>query len=180
MNKKTLSLVQGALIAAMYAALFYAQNFIFPGTATMAVQFRVAELLCILALWTPSAVWGLALGTMIANIASIGVGLPLDMIFGTLATVLAALCIWKFRNIRFKGLPLLSLSMPAIFNGIIIGLEIEVFFFEGDFIFADFLKRLAVTSASVALGEIVVVLIAGSAVAVFFEKKHIVEKLKLA
>ena len=180
MNKKTLSLVQGALIAAMYAALFYAQNLIFPGTATMAVQFRVAELLCILALWTPSAIWGLALGTMIANISSIGVGLPLDMIFGTVATILAAACIWKFRNVRVKGLPLLSLSMPAIFNGIIVGLEIEIFFFEGKFVFADFLKRLAVTGGCVALGEIVVVLIAGSAVAVLFEKKHIVEKLKLA
>jgi len=46
MNKKTLSLVQGAMIAAMYAVLFYAQNWLLPGSATMAVQFRVAELLC--------------------------------------------------------------------------------------------------------------------------------------
>ena len=44
MNKKVLSLVQGAMIAALYAVLFYAQDFIFPGTASMAVQFRVAGL----------------------------------------------------------------------------------------------------------------------------------------
>ena len=50
MNKKVLSLVQGAMIAALYAGLFYAQNAIFPGTATMAVQFRVAELMCVFAL----------------------------------------------------------------------------------------------------------------------------------
>ena len=55
MNKKALSLVQGAMIAALYAVLFYAQDFIFPGTASMAVQFRVAELMCIFALWTPAA-----------------------------------------------------------------------------------------------------------------------------
>lgn len=55
MNKKVLSLVQGAMIAALYAVLFYAQDFIFPGTASMAVQFRVAELMCIFALWTPAA-----------------------------------------------------------------------------------------------------------------------------
>ena len=175
MNKKTLALVQGALIAAMYAALFYAQNIIFPGTATMAVQFRVAELLCILALWTPSAVWGLALGTMIANISSIGAGLPLDMIFGTLATVLAALCIRKFKDVRFKGLPVLSLLMPAIFNGIIIGLEIEIFFVKGGFHFTDFLLQ----GALVAAGEIVVVLVCGTPIALLFEKKRIVQKLKL-
>ena len=176
MNKKTLTLVQAALIAAMYAALFYAQNIIFPGTATMAVQFRVAELLCILALWTPAAIWGLALGTLLSNIASIGAGLPFDMIFGTIATILAAVCIWKFRNIRIKGLPILSLSMPAIFNGIIIGLEIEIFFVGGGFHFTDFLLQ----GALVAAGEIGVVLVCGTPLAVLFEKKHIVEKLKLS
>ena len=175
MNKKTLSLVQGAMIAAMYAVLFYAQNLLFPGSATMAVQFRVAELLCIFALWTPAAIWGLALGTMIANIASIGAGLPLDMIFGTIATVLAAVCIWQFKNIRVKGIPVLSLLMPALFNGIIIGLEIEIFFVEGGFHFSDFLLQ----GALVAIGEIVVVLLAGAPIAVLMEKKGYLEKMKL-
>ena len=175
MNNKTLSLVQGAIIAAMYAVLFYAQNWLLPGSATMAVQFRVAELLCIFALWTPAAIWGLALGTLIANIASIGAGLPLDMIFGTIATVLAAVCIWKFRNIRIKGMPVLSLLMPALFNGIIIGLEIELFFVEGGFHFSDFLLQ----GALVATGEVVVVLIAGTPLAMLIEKKGFLEKMKL-
>ena len=175
MNKKTLSLVQGAMIAAIYAVLFYAQNLIFPGSATMAVQFRVAELLCIFALWTPTAIWGLALGTVIANIASIGAGLPLDMIFGTIATILAAVCIWKFRNIRIKGLPVLSLLMPALFNGSIIGLEIEIFFIEGGFHFSDFLLQ----GALVALGELVVVLVAGLPLAILIEKKGLLEKMRL-
>ena len=175
MNKKTLSLVQGAMIAALYAVLFYAQNILLPGSATMAVQFRVAELLCIFALWTPAAIWGLALGTLIANIASIGAGLPLDMIFGTIATVLAAVCIWKLRNLRIKGFPLLPLLMPAIFNGIIIGLEIEIFFVEGGFHFSDFLLQ----GSLVALGELVVVLIVGGPLAVLFEKQGLVEKMKL-
>ena len=175
MNKKTLSLVQGAMIAALYAVLFYAQNALLPGTATMAVQFRVAELLCIFALWTPSAIWGLALGTLIANIASIGAGLPLDMIFGTIATVLAAVCIWRCRNIRIKKMPILSLLMPAIFNGIIIGLEIEIFFVEGGFHFSDFLLQ----GALVALGETVVVLLAGTPLALLMESKGLLEKMKL-
>lgn len=175
MNKKTLSLVQGAMIAALYAVLFYAQEFLLPGTGTMAVQFRVAELMCIFALWTPAAIWGLALGCLISNIASIGAGLPFDMIFGTIATILAAVCIWKFRNIRIKDAPVLSLLMPALFNGVIIGLEIEIFFVEGGFHFTDFLLQ----GALVALGELVVVLICGTPIAVMFEKKGLLEKLKL-
>lgn len=176
MNKKTLSLVQGAMIAALYAVLFYAQNALLPGSATMAVQFRVAELLCIFALWTPAAIWGLALGCLISNIASIGNGLPLDMIFGTAATILAAVCIWKFRNIRIKQLPVLSLLMPALFNGVIIGLEIEIFFIEGSFHFTSFLLQ----GSLVALGELVVVLVCGAPLTLLFEKKRIVEKLKLS
>ena len=175
MNKKALSLVQGAMIAALYAVLFYAQDFIFPGTASMAVQFRVAELMCIFALWTPAAIWGLALGTVIANITSIGAGLPFDMIFGTIATLLAATCIWLLRNVRLKDLPLLSLAMPAIFNGIIIGWEIETFFVDGPFHFTHFLLQ----AALVAAGEVVVVLICGTPLAVLFEKKGLVEKMKL-
>lgn len=175
MNKKTLSLVQGAMIAAMYAVLFYAQNALLPGSATMAVQFRVAELLCIFALWTPAAIWGLALGCLISNIASIGAGLPLDMIFGTIATILAAVCIYAFRHVRIKGVPVLSLLMPALFNGVIIGLEIEIFFVEGSFHFSDFLLQ----GALVALGEIVVVLIVGSPLAILIEKKGLLEKMKL-
>ena len=175
MNKKTLSLVQGAMIAALYAMLFYAQNALLPGSATLAVQFRIAELLCIFALWTPAAIWGLALGCIIANIASIGSGLPLDMIFGTIATILAATCIWLLRNVRIKDVPVLSLLMPAVFNGIIIGWEIEAFFIDGPFHFVSFLTQ----AGLVALGEFVVVLVCGAPLAMLIEKKGFLEKMKL-
>ena len=97
------------------------------------------------------------------------------MIFGTIATLLAATCIWLLRNVRLKDLPLLSLAMPAIFNGIIIGWEIETFCVDGPFHFTHFLLQ----AALVAAGEIVVVLIVGTPLAVLFEKKGLVEKMKL-
>ena len=175
MSKKTLALVQGAMIAALYAVLFYAQNILLPGSATMAVQFRMAELLCIFALWTPAAIWGLALGCVIANIASIGSGLPLDMIFGTIATILAATCIWLLRNVRIKDVPVLSLLMPAVFNGLIIGWEIEAFFIDGPFHFVSFLTQAGLVS----LGEFVVVLVCGAPLAMLIEKKGFLEKMKL-
>lgn len=47
-NKKLMFIVQAAVIAAMYAALTYAQNFLLPGTTSAAVQFRVSEALNVL------------------------------------------------------------------------------------------------------------------------------------
>ena len=81
MNKKVLFVVQTAIIAALYAALTYAQNFLLPGTTSAAVQFRVSEALNVLALFTPAAIPGLTLGCVLSNIYNIGSGLPLDMIF---------------------------------------------------------------------------------------------------
>lgn len=59
MNKKVLFIVQTAIIAALYAALTYAQNFLLPGTTSAAVQFRVSEALNVLALFTPLLYLGL-------------------------------------------------------------------------------------------------------------------------
>lgn len=41
--KRTRYLTQGAILAALYAALTFAQNLIWPGSASMTVQFRIAE-----------------------------------------------------------------------------------------------------------------------------------------
>ena len=150
-HKKVLFLTQAAVIAALYAALTAAQQLIAPGTASMAVQFRVSEAMTLLAVLTPAAIPGLTLGCFAANFLFMQT-LPLDMILGSLATLLAAVAMYLLRNVRVKGLPLLAALMPAIFNGIIIGAEIEIFFIEGPFRFTDFLLQ----GGLVALGELVV------------------------
>ena len=81
-TKSTVYIVQAAVIAALYAALTILQNTLLPGTASMAVQFRVAEVLTILAIFTPAAIPGLTVGCVIANISSLSVLGPYDMIFG--------------------------------------------------------------------------------------------------
>ena len=81
---------------------------------------------------------------------------------GTFATFLATVCMYKTRNIRLKGVPVLSALMPAIFNSIIIGLEIEIFFIEGPFNFMSFLTQ----AGLVAFGELVVLFTLG----LIFEK----------
>ena len=158
-KKKNAFIAQTAIIGAMYASLTYAQNLILPGTTTMAVQFRASEALNVLALFTPAAIPGLTLGCVISNIASIGQGLPLDMIFGSLATLGSAICMYALRNVKLGKYPLLAMLMPAVWNGVIIGWEIEHFFIEGDFEFVGFLTQ----GGLVALGELGVMAVLGTA-----------------
>ena len=150
-KKQVLWLRQAAVIAALYAALTVLQGVIAPGTASMAVQFRVSEAMTLLCCITPAAIPGLTLGCFLANFLFMD-ALPLDMLLGSLATLLAGLAMYLLRNIQWKKLPLLAALMPAIFNGVIIGLEIEIFFIDGPFHFTSFL----VQGGLVALGELVV------------------------
>lgn len=157
-NKRMLYITQAAIIAALYAVLTIGQNTLLPGTASAAVQFRVAEVLCVLAIYTPAAIPGLTIGCIIANISSVSAGLGFyDMIFGSLASLLAALAMYGLRNVRIKNIPFLALLMPALFNGVIVGLEISIFFTDTGFSFVSFL----ITGGLVALGELVVLLVLG-------------------
>jgi uncharacterized membrane protein len=88
MNQKTRSITHAALIGAMYFALTHLQNFLLPNTASMVIQFRASEALCVLALFTPAAIPGLTLGCLLSN--TLMMSLPQDIIFGSLATLIGA------------------------------------------------------------------------------------------
>lgn len=172
-NPKAIKITQTAIIAAMYAALTYAQSFLLPGTTTAAVQFRASEALNVLALFTPAAIPGLTLGCIISNLYSIGQGLPLDMIFGSLATLGATVCIYFLRNVKIKNYPFPAMLMPALWNGVIVGWEIEYFFIEGGFHFSSFL----VQGGLVALGELGVMFTLGTALYFAFVKGNIGKRI---
>ncbi len=172
-NPKAIKITQTAVIAAMYAALTYAQSFLLPGTTTAAVQFRASEALNVLALFTPAAIPGLTLGCIISNLYSIGQGLPLDMIFGSLATLGATVCIYFLRNAKIKNYPFPAMLMPALWNGVIVGWEIEYFFIEGGFHFSSFL----VQGGLVALGELGVMFTLGTALYFAFVKGNIGKRI---
>lgn len=155
-KKQVLWLTQAAIIAALYAVLTLLQGILVPGSASMAVQFRVSEAMTLLCCITPAAIPGLTLGCFLANFLFMD-ALPVDMILGSLATLLAGLAMYALRQIQWKKLPLLAAVMPAVFNGLIIGAEIEAFFVEGPFHFASFL----VQAGCVALGELVVCFVLG-------------------
>ncbi|MCQ2463021.1 MAG: QueT transporter family protein [Clostridia bacterium] len=171
-QSKSASTVAGAaVIAAMYAALTTAQQLILPGSASLTVQFRIAEALTLLCIFMPSAVPGLTVGCFIANIFCSASVIPVDIASGTLATLLSCLAVRFFGNIRIKGLPVLSAVMPALFNGVIIGLELEIFYIEGKFELTGFLMQ----AGCVALGELAVCLLAGLPFFKYLEKKKLTD-----
>ena len=172
-TKSTVYIVQAAVIAALYATLTILQNTLLPGTASMAVQFRVSEVLTILAVFTPAAIPGLTIGCVIANISSLSVLGPYDMIFGSLASLLAAVLMYLLRNKRLFKLPVAAALMPALANGILVGFEIEFFFVEGGFHFGDFLLQ----GGLVALGELGVLFVLGLPLARLIEKQGFDKKL---
>ena len=86
-NKKTLFITQAAVIAALYVVLTHFANML--GLANYAIQVRFSEALTILPFFTPAAIPGLFIGCIIANITT-GCML-LDIIFGSVATLLGAL-----------------------------------------------------------------------------------------
>ena len=86
-NSKTRYLCQAAMIAALYVVLTWVSAQL--GLASLAIQCRLGEALCILPLFLPAALPGLGVGCFIANLVTHS-PVP-DLVFGTLATVLGAI-----------------------------------------------------------------------------------------
>ena len=97
-KNKTLYMARAAMIAALYVALTYLAAAL--GLSGQAViQVRFSEALCILPYFTSAAVPGLTLGCLLANLLT-GAH-ALDVLFGTLATLLGALGTRALRKWRF-------------------------------------------------------------------------------
>lgn len=119
---KTRRLVRAALIAGIYVALcLISQPLAYGG-----VQFRISEALTLLPVFTPDAVWAVTLGCFLANLLSYS---PWDLLFGTAATLTAAVLTWKLRRFRTKGgVPILACLPPILVNMVVVGLEITYIF----------------------------------------------------
>ena len=94
-KKSTLWLTQGAIIAAMYVAL----TRVFAPISYGAIQLRIAEVLTILPMFTSSAIPGLFIGCLLANL--LGGAVLLDVVFGSLATLIGAALGWMLRKNRW-------------------------------------------------------------------------------
>ena len=152
MRNNTRKLTHGALLAALYTSLCYLQNFLIPNSASWAIQFRAAEALCVLALFTPAAIPGLTIGCLLFNLSFAG-ALPLDPILGTAATLVATGGMYFLRRVTVKGYPLPALLMPAIANALLVGWELAIYIGGGFWLNALY----------VAIGEVAVLLTLGTA-----------------
>lgn len=116
---KTRYVAHAGMIAAVYAAVTILTSQILQWLSWSIVQFRVSEALTVAAFFTPAAIPGLALGSVIANGYNFAVtGNPvllLDVVLGSLGTLLGALWTWRFRATTALGL-----LGPVITNALIV------------------------------------------------------------
>ena len=132
------TLTLAAVIAALYTVLGYFGN-VFSLTFG-AVQIRFAEALTVLPFFFPAAVPGLTIGCLITNLASpFG---PLDVVFGTLATALAAMLTRRMKKPWLAPLPPILTNLiflPPIWAWTEIGAVNEAFWAAWSFNCATFL-----------------------------------------
>ncbi len=166
-TKKTEYLITGALIAAAYAGLTYISNVF--GLAYGPLQLRLSEMLTILPVFTPAAIPGLTVGCFIANIGSFN---ALDMIFGTAATLIAAILTYLLRGYTVKGLPLLAALPPVLVNAVVIGAEIAWFFLPEGASLWGFL----ISGAEVGLSQLVMCYVFGMPFYTVVKKYKIFER----
>ncbi len=139
--------VQDLTLAAAIAAVYVVLTLLFAPIGFGAVQCRIAEALVILPYFTPAAVPGVTIGCFLANL--LGTAVPMDVVFGTLATFLGACGSYVLRKHRF-----LVCLPPIVSNTLIVPWVLKIAY--GD---AHLLPFLMLT---VGIGEVVAVGIMGN------------------
>ena len=145
----TRQLATAGIIAAVYTVMSMCASVF--GIAYGPIQCRFSEALTVLPFFLPEAIPGLFVGCLVTNLMST-VG-PLDIIFGSLATLIAAIWTRKMPNKWLAPLP------PVLCNAVIIGAMIawyEVGFGSG------FWTAFAFYGVTVALGELVACYVLGT------------------
>ena len=141
-----------AMIAAIYTALSLALAPLSYGN----IQVRIAEALTLLPLIYQPAIWGVTLGCFLTNLIGAIMGFNptgmIDAVIGTTATLLAALCTYKFRDRKVGKVPVLSILMPVIFNFFFIGAELGYLLFPDNLLMGSL-----ICGAEVAAGELIAV-----------------------
>ena len=142
----TRRLAAAGLIAAVYAAA----TLLLPIPQYLGVQFRVAEAMTLLPFLFPEAIPGLVVGCFLANF--LGSPIVLDWLFGTLATLLAALIPRRMPN------PYLAAVPPVLCNAVIVGAEIAWFEVQSG---AAFWPAFGLNALMVGAGEAAVCVLLG-------------------
>ena len=112
-STKLKMLLENAMLATIYALL----TVVISPLSYGGIQMRLSEILLFCAFYRSHDIPGLVLGCLIANLFS-PMGLP-DVIFGSFATLVACLGMWKLHNLY------LAAVAASLVNGLIVGLELH-------------------------------------------------------
>ena len=166
-NQSVRRLVRCAVIAAVYVVVCL----VLAPFSYGAVQVRVAEALCLLPVFGAEYIVGVTLGCFLANLLGSTV---VDVVFGTLATLLACLVTYKLRDIRVKGLAIPASLPPVVFNMIIVGAFEITFFFSDD---APTAMLAVFNAVTVGIGELISCTILGVALVKLIESNAGLNKI---
>ena len=111
-DQKVKLVATAGVIAAVYVVL----TVIFAAFSFGEVQVRVSEAMTILPYFTPAAIPGLFAGCILANF--LGGGIPLDIAFGSIATLIGAVGTWLL--CRQKKNKFLAPVPPILANTVIV------------------------------------------------------------
>ena len=109
-HRTALYVTQGAVVAALYVALTELSTLM--GLSSGVIQFRISEALCVLPAFTPTAIPGLFIGCLISTL--LAGGIPLDIIFGAVATLIGAAGAYLLRRCRWL------VPLPTVLANILI------------------------------------------------------------
>lgn len=115
---RTRYIAQAGVIAAVYASLTLLTMYLLQGLAWGLIQLRVSEAFTVIAMFTPAALPGLTIGSVVANALNPAAVWPLsllDVVFGSLGTLLGT--VWMR---RFRGNVPLALAGPVVANALIV------------------------------------------------------------
>ncbi len=130
------------------------------------IQFRLSEALCILPFFAPFTSLGLFAGCLLANIFS--TVSALDIVIGSLATLLAALWTSRLKKLWFTPIP------AVVCNAVLVGAMLSWVYMPR----AEFLQGLLLFGAEVGAGELAVLVILGLPLGLLMQRRGWDESLK--
>lgn len=158
MRRDSINIAVTAAVTSIYAVLTLSLGFISYGP----IQFRIAEIMMLLAFLDKGYIVGLTLGCFLANVIG-PYGVP-DIIFGTLATFISASLVYITRKLggQNKSTLIIASIWPTVINAIVVGLMLNIFFG----------LPLVLSMIQVGFGEFVVVTLIGVPFFCFLIKKY--------
>ena len=109
-NSKAVYVATAASVAALYVVLTFISSLF--GLSSGVIQIRISEALTILPAFTPAAIPGLFIGCILSNLLT--GGLILDVVFGSIATLIGAIGTYLLRKKKWL------VSLPPIISNILI------------------------------------------------------------